>query len=210
MNSPLQRIEQITRQEALNHVNAAWIAQRRLMRKCLGLKLKLPSSSHHQQQTEESERIDVTNASASSDNPNYRDTECGGTTCDAKEVDESNQLSVGQATGEQTHLMQTNSNIDDAHHHQDIIYSQSMDVVSTRNDNKQQINNPKEISSSKDHDTSTIIQHSQSLDSNNERILQGGRNSKNNKRKRGVQPSVADLSTRNMIVQHFTKLQKKK
>jgi len=205
MNSPLQRIEQITRQEALNHINAAWGAQSRLMRKCLLLKLKLPSSSQQQQIEESEQRIDITNASASSDNPNYRDTEYGSTLSDAKEVDESNQFSGGQATT----LMQTNSSIDDAHHCQDIIYSQSMDVVSTRKD-KQQTNDSIEISSSNDNDTSTIIQHSQSLDSNNERILQGGRNSKNNKRKRGVQPSVADLSTRNMIVQHFTKLQKKK
>lgn len=172
MNSPLQRIEQITKHEALHHSNAAWEAHRRLMRRCL--RLKLSSSGLL---TKDDERR---------------------TTLDGVASENTASKAIGSSMGKRStdEQFMPPVNAGDADR-RGIEHSQSMDNVGQR----------KTAPSIDDNDT-TIIRHSQSLDSNN----RGGGNTtnNNNKRKRGTAPSVADLSTRNMILQHFSKLQKKK
>ena len=173
MNSPLQRIEQITKHEALHHAHAAWEAQRRLMRRCLRLKLSSPSSLGLSKDDE------------------HRTTRDGST----KESTTSEVIgsSAGERSTDEEMMPPVNAGDADLW---GIEHSQSMDNVGQL----------KTAPSIDDNDTTTI-RYSQSLDSNNRG---GGNTTNNNKRKRGTAPSVADLSTRNMILQHFSKLQKKK
>jgi len=42
-----QSIELITQREALYHVEMAWRAQQRLVRRCLGLRMRLSSENDH-------------------------------------------------------------------------------------------------------------------------------------------------------------------
>jgi hypothetical protein len=136
-----RRIEQITRQEALYHVNAAWDAQQRLMRRCLHL-------NSHPQNVE-----DVAQANLASPD----------------------ELSVDNVI--------------------------KLEEDFTREDWRSSVSNHVT-------DQTTNADEEKSLDSSKNDDTDS--NSHNHARKKRKRPSVAEKSTRNIILQHFMNIHNKK
>ena len=196
--SSTKRIEEITRREALNHVDSAWMAHRHLMHRCLELKFGKNTDYHKRQRLDSKDdmnqpEVDVQINSASISNNRLMD--------DTNDADHNNdsksQSNNGRHSQEGGQKMQS---------HSELIRQHAESADRCGGDRVQEI----EKSSSYTQD----VEKGSSSESN--RILRSAQSdgsecgSPMEQGKKRRKPTVAEQSTRNIILQHFIGLQGKK